>query len=105
MRTCNHHPQWHNQPLRLTEEEKQNPMLVIQEFFQCYHLNDVRQILWGWAVEVISSAGSISSEALERHNHFYFYEKIEALIEASFILKNLMNEQLQTAAAAPAVSP
>lgn len=88
MRTCNNHPQWHNQPLRLTDEERQNPMLVIEEFFQCYHLNDARIICWNWTVEVISSPGSISSEATERNNHFYFYEKIEMLIEACFILKN-----------------
>jgi hypothetical protein len=95
MRTCNHHPQWQNQPLRLTEEERQNPILVIDEFFQCYHLNDVRAILWNWSVEVISSPGSISSEALERANHFYFYEKMEALVEACFMLKNEAQAALQ----------
>jgi hypothetical protein len=95
MRTCNHHPQWHNQPMRLTEEERQNPILVLDEFFQCYHLNDVRDILWNWSVEVISSPGSISSEALERANHFYFYEKMEALVEACFMLKNAAQAALQ----------
>jgi hypothetical protein len=104
MRTCNNHPQWHNQPLRLTEEEKQNPVLVIEEFFQCYHLNDVRDILWKWMVEVISSSGSISSEALERNNHIYFYEKIEILIEAIFVLKNHFQEQLQATIAASAAA-
>lgn len=93
MRTCNHHPQWYNQPLRLNEEERQNPMLVIVEFFECYHLNDARDVLWNWTVEIVSSSGSISSEALERSNHIYFYEKIEALIEACYILKNKMLEQ------------
>lgn len=95
MRTCNHHPQWHNQPLRLNEEERQNPMLVIDEFFECYHLNDAREILWKWTVEIVSSPGSISSEALERSNHIYFYEKIEALIEASYILKNQLLEKMK----------
>lgn len=105
MRTCNHHPQWHNQPLRLTAEETENPVLVIKEFFQCYHLNDVRDILWNWAVEVISSPGSISSEALERNNHFYFYEKIEELIEACFVLKNLLHEVMPAAGPVPAGAP
>jgi hypothetical protein len=104
MRTCNQHPQWHNQPLRLNEEEKQNPFLVIEEFFQCYHLNDVRDILWKWPVEVVCSAGSISSEALERNNHIYFYEKIEMLVEAIFVLKNHFQEQLQATTAAAAAS-
>jgi hypothetical protein len=93
MRTCNHHPQWYNQPLRLTEEECQNPTMVIEDFFECYHLNDTREILWKWAVEVVSSSGSISSEPLERGNHLYFYEKVEALIEACYIILKQINEQ------------
>jgi hypothetical protein len=105
MRTCNNHPQWYNQPLRLNEEERQNPLIVINEFFQCYHLNDVRDILWNWVVEVLSSSGSISSEALERCNHIYFYEKIEMLIEAILVLKNNFYEQLQAAIAAGSASP
>lgn len=99
MRTCNHHPQWYNQPLRLTEEERQNPLLVINDFFESYHLQDVREILWNWIVEIISSSGSISSEPLERSNHIYFYEKMEALLEACYILKNQFFEQMKQPAA------
>jgi hypothetical protein len=86
MRTCNNHPQWYNQPLRLTEEQRRNPMLVVNEFFECYHLNDVRDLFWKWLVEVLSSPGSISAEALERGNSIFFYEKIELLIEACYML-------------------
>ena len=102
MRTCNHHPQWHNQPLRLTEEECQNPKMVIEDFFECYHLNDIREILWKWTVEVVSSPGSISSEPLERSNHLYLYEKLEALVEASYIILKQLNEQMnKTVVVAP----
>lgn len=93
MRTCNHQLQWCNQPLRLNEKEMKDPLLVLKEFFECYHLNDTRDILWKWTVEVLSSSGSISSEALERSNHLYFYEKLEALIEASYIIMNQSREQ------------
>jgi hypothetical protein len=86
MRTCNNHPQWFNQPLRLTEEERKNPLLVLKEFFECYHLNDTRNINWNWLVEILSSTGSISSEALDRNNHIFFYEKLEALIEACYLI-------------------
>ena len=55
MRTYNKHPQWYNQPLRLSDEQKQDPVLVIDDFFESYHLNEVREILWNWLVEVISS--------------------------------------------------
>lgn len=102
MRTCNHHPQWHNQPLRLTEEERQNPKMVIEDFFECYHLNDVREIMWNWTVAIVSSPGNISSEPLERSNHLYFYEKMEALVEASYIILKQLNEQMnKTVVVAP----
>ena len=83
----NNHPQWYNQPLRLTEAEKDNPTVVFENFFECYHLNEVRQILWEWLVEVISSHNSISQEGRERNNHIFFYEKLEELLEACFILQ------------------
>jgi hypothetical protein len=86
-KTYNKHPQWYNQPLRLTEEQLENPLLTFDDFFQCYHLNETREALWQWLTAVISSPGSVSSEPLERSNHMYFYEKLEELIEAAFIMK------------------
>ena len=74
--------------MRLTEEEVQNPFLVVKEFFECFHLNDVRGQLWNWIVEIVSSPNSISTEPLERSNHIYLYEKIEALVEACYVMKN-----------------
>lgn len=94
-KTYNNHPQWYNQPLRLTEEQKQNPQLVLDDFFQCYHLNDIREILWEWLTEVISSPHSISNEGQNRNNHFYFYEKIEELIEAAFVMRSEINQSVK----------
>ncbi|OQP65839.1 hypothetical protein A3860_14695 [Niastella vici] len=87
MKTYNNHPHWHNQPLRLTKEQKRDPLPVLDDFFECYHLNDVRQILWQWLTTVISSHQSISNDALDRDNHLYFYEKIEGIIEAAYVMK------------------
>ncbi|WP_207511065.1 hypothetical protein [Longitalea luteola] len=84
MKTYNHHPQWRNQPLRLTEEQGQDPRPVLDDFFQCYHLNDVRQILWEWLTEVLCSQRI--NEPLERNNHIYFYEKVEFVIEAAYVI-------------------
>lgn len=63
-----------------------NPLMVLKEFFECYHLNDLRDINWKWLVEILSSSGIISSEALERNNHIFFYEKLEALLEACYLI-------------------
>jgi hypothetical protein len=86
-KTYNKHPHWSNQPLRLTEEELNNPLLIFNDFFQTYHLNETREVLWQWLLAVISSDGSISNEPLERSNHIYFYEKLEEVIEAAFTFK------------------
>jgi hypothetical protein len=89
----NKHPQWYNQPLRLTKEQMQDPMLILDDFFQCYHLNETRQILWEWFTEVISSSRSISIEGLGRSNHVYFYEKVEEIIEAAFVIKKRLHKR------------
>ncbi|MBO9203360.1 MULTISPECIES: hypothetical protein [Niastella] len=91
-KTYNKHPQWYNQPLRLTKEQKNDPLLVLDDFFECYHLNEVRQTLWEWLTEVLSSQRSIAIEPLDRNNHIYFYEKIEAIIELAYVMKNKMHK-------------
>ena len=97
-KTANNHPEWYNTPLRLNDQERSDPVLVLGEFFQSYHLNDVREVLWGWTVAVVSSPGSISIDPLERSNHFFFYEKIEQLIEACWMIHSQKGTpvQLQT---------
>lgn len=92
MKTYNNHPHWYNQPLRLTKEQKRDPLPVLDDFFECYHLNDVREMLWEWVTEVISSQRSISNEALSRNNHLYFYEKIEGIIEVAFVMKKKIHQ-------------
>ena len=86
MRSLNKHPDWHNQPLRLSEEECKDPRLVIEQFFESYHLQEVRETLWNWMVEIVSSSRSIAQEGRQRNDHIYFYEKIETLVEAAFLI-------------------
>jgi hypothetical protein len=86
MKTLNANPQFQNQPLRLTPAQTQNPNLVITDFFECYHLNEVREIMWQWLTEVVSSPRDSANDPHERNNHMFFYEKMEALVEAAWIL-------------------
>lgn len=95
MKTHNKHPHWFNVPLRLNEAQNQNPALVIDDFFECFHLNEVREILWNWVVEVISSPHAISNDHHERNNHIYFYEKIEHLVEAAYVIKKKIHKHLR----------
>ena len=91
MRTLNKHPDWHNQPLRLSEEERQNPKMIFASFFETYHLEEVREMLWNWMVEIVSSNRSIAQEGRQRNDHIYFYENMEALVEAAFLLNRQNN--------------
>jgi hypothetical protein len=91
-KTHNKHPQWYNQPLRLTKEQKRDPLPVMDDFFECYHLNDVRKTLWEWVTEVISSPCSISIEPQNRNDQIYFYEKIEEIIEAAFVWRKKIHK-------------
>jgi hypothetical protein len=86
-------PQWHNQPLHLTRQQCQNPLLILNDFFRCYDLNETRKLLWEWLTEVISSSRSISIEGCDRSNHIHFYEKVEEVIEAAFVIKNEIKQK------------
>lgn len=85
-KTHNNHPQWCKQPLRLNAEQRRNPLDVFEEFFQNYHLNDTREILWYWLTEVICSSRLLPRDQHHQGNQMYFYEKMEELIEAAFII-------------------
>jgi hypothetical protein len=93
MKTYNNHPYWYNQPLRLTKEQKRDPLLVLDDFFKCYHLNEVRQTLWEWLTDIVSSDRSIAIEPLDRNNHMYFYEKVEEIIEAAYVMRAKIHKQ------------
>lgn len=86
MRTVNVHPIWENQPLRLKEEEKKNPHLVIKEFYSWFDLQDMREILWDWLVAALSSESSTYNTGHARSNLIFIYEKTELLIEATYEL-------------------
>jgi hypothetical protein len=99
MRTVNKHQKWQNKPLRLTEEQRKDPVLLFIDFFDSFHLHEVREILWEWMVEVVCSHRSIACEPRDRHNNIHFYEKIEALVEAALLIKKQrekMNREKET---------
>ena len=83
MRTANTHPQLDNQPLRLTEEERRDPYIVLEDFFSNFHLQDIREMLWDWLVAAMSSESTQYSTGYARSNLVFVYEKLELLIEAA----------------------
>lgn len=86
MRTCNKQKQNHNQLLRLTKEQQQEPAAVLSYFFECYHLKDLRELLWDWLLTALGSDNATYAQGRERSNLIFLYEKIEALAEAAYLL-------------------
>lgn len=74
-------PHWHNQPFRLTVSEIENPSTVIEQFFQCYHLPDIRVCLHNWLLD------SLTKETAESNQHVFTHFEIEKLVEAAWIIK------------------
>jgi hypothetical protein len=80
-KTHNNHPQWYNEPLRLNKKQKRDPLSVMD------------QTLWEWLTEVVSSSQNIINGVHDRSDHMFFYEKIEELIEAAYIIKKRADKQ------------
>jgi hypothetical protein len=80
------HSEFYNHPIRLTEEQRENPSDVLTEFFSDYSLSEVRDILNANA-EVCLTCDMHPFEAGERRANFmHFQQKIELLLEAAFLI-------------------
>ncbi|MBO9200602.1 MULTISPECIES: hypothetical protein [Niastella] len=86
MKSHHHDSLWSNETHRLTAAQIANPNLILADFFQSYHLQDVREIMWRWVTEVVSSPNGQANDHHERSNYLFFYEKIEALVEAAWVI-------------------
>lgn len=78
-------PEWHNKPLKLTVQEIEDPTIVIQQFFQCYHLPDIRQCLQVWLED------SLAKNTVESKNHVFTHYEIEKLVEAAWVINHKCN--------------
>ena len=74
------YPEWHSQPLRLSVKEMRHPQKVINEFFGCYSLPDIRACLKHFFEDAIISAESSAAD------HFTTYEHLEKLVEAVYLI-------------------
>ena len=86
MRTSNTNPAWKNEPMRLTEQEKEDPLPVLREFYSSYHLNEVRETLWDWFTIAITTDNPTFDDGSSRSSLLLFYERLEKLLEALYLL-------------------
>lgn len=74
-------PQWqYTQTLHLTKAAVDNPILVVEDFFNCYSLPNIRYCLHDWL------AKSVHKNELMETNLISLHDTIIKLIEASWLL-------------------
>ena len=83
------HPEFYNQPIWLTQEEKENPMTVIKQFFDDVKLIEVRQHLANLLEVAIAFDNSIYSDARERDAVICFCKQLEKMVESVQLLQSL----------------
>lgn len=70
----------------LSKEEKQNPQIVIDAFFDGFHLMEVRKQMWDWLCSALGNQNSWHETGFERGNLLFLYENLQKLTEAAYIL-------------------
>ena len=83
--SLNDYPKSELEPRKLTQEEREDPYLVIHDFFGFGHLPEIRKIHWEFLKVTVSGSYHTCSRR-ERANLIYLYERIEQLIEAVHII-------------------
>lgn len=79
------HRDFYNRPIRLTEEEKANPLKVLRTFFVETNLSEIRTELWQIVATCISVPDSVFDCPIKRQNLLILYREIERALEAGLI--------------------
>lgn len=74
--------------LQLKEEEKQDPMLVIERFFGDYRLYECRDRLWTMVETCLTTDNDSFNDAEDRGNLLLHYRDLERLLEACVLLRD-----------------
>ena len=76
-------PHLYEQPMWLSKEEKEAPLLVLQKFFEDYKLNELRFYLWQMVEACLTSENSQFAEPVERADLLFHYQALEKVMEAA----------------------
>ena len=75
--------------LLLTDKETNNPQEALQQFFEDYHLSEVRQHLWNLFETAVTSQNDIYAEASERNKLLEFLQRVEKILEAAYLISEV----------------
>lgn len=90
-----HHPVFYNRPIRLSEEEQANPLEVLQDFFFCNRLHELRELLWNMVANSLCVPDSVFDKAIERQNLLGLYQDLERVLEAALLLSGQPENNLK----------
>ncbi|MBN8853002.1 MAG: hypothetical protein BGO55_14280 [Sphingobacteriales bacterium 50-39] len=76
-----------NQPIRLSIQEREQPLTVVREYFKDYPLSDTRHTLWEIVSACLISDAPQFDDPHKRDDLLAFYARTEELIEAMHIIK------------------
>ena len=71
---------------RITPAMHQQPVIMIHAFFDGFGRDSPKRYLWQMFSALLRQEESNTWSALERSNYCWFYEQLEGLIEANYIL-------------------
>jgi hypothetical protein len=75
-----------DQVIRLAEDERREPFLTLERFFNDYRLHECRHNLW-MMVETCLTTGNVEfCDPEERANLLLRYRNLEELLEANWLL-------------------
>ena len=76
-----------SKPYHLTDEQKKQPLKVIQEFFDNTRLHEARETIASLLKVALTTDNDEFAEPDQRASLMFFCQQLEELIEAAFILK------------------
>ncbi|MDF2193679.1 hypothetical protein [Paraflavitalea sp. CAU 1676] len=83
------------------KEPASHPMVVFAKFCDNYQLQEAKDILWEWLVTALGKSPSLYDEGSERSHLFFFYENMEALIEAVHTIQAKQDQRLHSSPKPP----
>lgn len=79
-------PEFFTRPIRLTDEESENPHTVLHDFFTDYSLKELREILQANEEVCVTCDLYPYDTGARRADLLYFLRKTEILFEAAFLI-------------------
>lgn len=82
------HPEFYNQPILLTEEEKKYPLSVIKKIFDDVKLVEVRMHLHNLLEVALTRPNTIYDDASERDTVLCLIKQLEKVIEMAWLVND-----------------